>query len=206
MTAGAGARTHPDPRPAFDLPNVVHAVNSGDFEDVLSFGIGLMQRAPFTYFTLTDPQRLVIDIEVPFAGRSVRTFFQDRFAFAEHREPFTRSVARTVPASTNPATVGRNALLRLFARPTGGERVAGLRLVPSRATGFTGLTISSGRVARVRLVGGCASGGSTYTIANQITPTLKYLASVDWVKIYDPDGRTQSPTGQRDSIPTCLEP
>jgi len=30
--------------------------------------------------------------------------------------------------------------------------------------------------------------------------------SVDWVKIYDPAGTTENPTGHVDSIPECLEP
>lgn len=199
-------RTYPETRPAFGLPNAVHAVNTGDFEDVMSFGIGVMQRAPFTVTTLTDPSRVVVDIDRPFTGRTVRAYYQDLFAFQEGRWPDTRSVPRTVPASSHAETVARNALLRLYAHPTGAEKAAGLRLVPSRSTGFADLSISTGQVARVRLTGGCSSGGSTYTIANQIMPTLKQFASVRWVKIYDPSGRTQAHTGQRDSVPACLEP
>jgi len=37
-------------------------------------------------------------------------------------------------------------------------------------------------------------------------PSLRQFATVDWVKIYDPDGHTETPTGHSDSIPTCLEP
>ena len=36
-------------------------------------------------------------------------------------------------------------------------------------------------------------------------PTLRALASVRWVKILGPGGRTD-PTGHTDSIPACLEP
>ena len=28
----------------------------------------------------------------------------------------------------------------------------------------------------------------------------------DVVKVYDPDGATEQPTGASDSVPTCLEP
>jgi len=45
-----------------------------------------------------------------------------------------------------------------------------------------------------------------FTIANEIMPTLKQFSSVRWVKIYDPAGHTERPTGHTDSIPTCLEP
>ena len=70
---------------------------------------------------------------------------------------------------------------------------------------FTRLGVRAG-VARVQLVGGCSSGGSTVTIAGEIMPSLRQLATVDFVKIYDPQGRTENPTGRVDSIPACLEP
>jgi hypothetical protein len=44
------------------------------------------------------------------------------------------------------------------------------------------------------------------TVAGEIMPTLRQLAGVAWVKIYDPAGRTEHPRGHTDSIPTCLEP
>jgi hypothetical protein len=44
------------------------------------------------------------------------------------------------------------------------------------------------------------------TIADEITPTLRQLAAVRWVKIYDPAGHTERPTGHSDSVPICLEP
>ena len=94
---------------------------------------------------------------------------------------------------------------RLFAGPTSAESASGLRLRQSRATGFTGLSIAD-LVARLRLTGGCSSGGSTFSIADQIYPTLKQFATVDFVKIYDPAGQTERPSGPNDSIPFCHEP
>ena len=35
-------------------------------------------------------------------------------------------------------------------------------------------------------------------------PTLRRLRNVDWVKVYYPAGKTQHPTGRRDSVPACL--
>ena len=93
----------------------------------------------------------------------------------------------------------------LFAGPTEAEYKRGLRFVASGADGFTNLSIRSG-VARVRLTGGCRSGGSTFTVANEIRPTLKQFASIRYVKVLDPLGRTERPTGSSDSIPECLEP
>jgi hypothetical protein len=53
---------------------------------------------------------------------------------------------------------------------------------------------------------GCSSGDSTFTIADQIYPTLEQFASVDFVKIYDSAGHRETPSGSSDSIPACLEP
>jgi hypothetical protein len=58
----------------------------------------------------------------------------------------------------------------------------------------------------VRLVGGANSHGSTLTIAKEIFPLLKQFPTVRWVKIYDQNGQTETPTGQSDSIPAGLEP
>ena len=73
------------------------------------------------------------------------------------------------------------------------------------ATGFKNLSIRDG-VARIQLTGKIGSGGSTFTIANEIMPTLKQFPSVHWVKIYDQFGRTERPTGHSESIPFSLEP
>ena len=56
-------------------------------------------------------------------------------------------------------------------------------------------------VARVQLTGKLSSGGSTFTIANEIMPTLMQFRSVHWVKIYDQKGHTERPFGPSDSIP-----
>jgi hypothetical protein len=49
-------------RLAPDLPNLVEIAGAGDFEAVLSFGIGLRDAAGFRAFHLTGPDRLVIDV------------------------------------------------------------------------------------------------------------------------------------------------
>ena len=94
---------------------------------------------------------------------------------------------------------------RLFAGPLASEKADGLLLLRSRARGFADLVIADG-VARVRLTGGCNSEGSTLSVAGEIMPMLKQFANVDRVKILDPSGSTESPTGHTDSIPACLEP
>ncbi len=48
---------------AFALPNVAHVVNAGDFEAVVSFGVGLMRRTRILRTTqLRDPARFVVDV------------------------------------------------------------------------------------------------------------------------------------------------
>ena len=51
-----------------------------------------------------------------------------------------------------------------------------------------------------------SSGGSTFTIASAIMPTLKQFRSIHWVNIYDQNGGTERPFGHSDSIPFSLEP
>ncbi|HEX8866588.1 MAG TPA: hypothetical protein VF821_13115 [Lentzea sp.] len=196
-----GNVTYGPTRRAYALPNVIQVVNSGDFEGVLTFGIGLAQRTGLTTFTLTNPSRVVVDITTPARTVPVGVHYLDLYRFEQGVEPYTRAVSRQVV----PPATARGALQRLFAGPTQEELAQRLRFVNSDATGFTDLSVVDG-IARVRLTGGCDSHGSTFTVAGEIFPTLKQFGSVRWVKIYDPQGRTERPTGQSDSIPECLEP
>ena len=173
---------------------------AGDFEGVVTYGIGVAAQSDFRVFTLSNPRRLVVDLAFP--GRhpfdcssgAVQVVFATPDATAA-------AVTRRVPTPG----VARGALTALFAGPSDFDKPAGLTFVASDATGFTGLTVTNG-IARVQLTGGCASGGATFTIANEIVPTLKQFPTVDFVKIYDPQGHTEQPTGRVDSIPICLEP
>lgn len=199
-TNAVGGSTAPA-RKAFALPNVMTTVQSGDFEAVTTFGIGLAKRTRFHVSTLRNPSRVVIDIRAAFPTVNRKVYFLNQDRFVAGREPFFVPRLRPVRAST-PAT---GVMDRLFAGPLRSEKADGLRLLRSRATGFTDLRIRDG-IARVQLTGGCSSGGSTATIAGEIMPTLRQFGSVDWVKIYSPAGRTEIPTGNTDSIPVCLEP
>jgi hypothetical protein len=189
------------PRQAFALPNIMSSVRAGDFEGVTSYGIGLAKKTRFNVFTLRGPSRVVIDVRAAFPTVARKVFFFNRANFVTNDRPFFSARWRPV----RPRTPGVGVMDRLFAGPLVGEQANGLVLLRSRATGYTGLTIADG-VARVRLTGGCSSGGSTVSVAGEIMPTLRALPNVDWVKVYDPTGRTGSPTGRSDSIPGCLEP
>jgi Sporulation and spore germination len=194
VTYGAARRT-------YALPGIIQVVNAGDFESVLSFGVGLARAEPFRMFTLTGPSRVVIDVRTPYRTVPVRGYFLNTHRFAAGQAPYTQAVYRPVI----PPATAFGAMQRLFAGPAQRELTSGLRFVSSGATGFKNLTIRDG-VARVQLTGRVSSGGSTFTIANQIMATLKQFPSVRWVKIYDQDGHTERPSGHSDSIPFSLEP
>jgi hypothetical protein len=188
-------------RRAWALPNVMTTVRAGDFEAVTTYGIGVAKRTPFEVSTLEDPSRLVIDVQAGFRTEQRPVWFLDRDRFVDNVEPYFVSRMRPV----RPRTPAVGLMDRLFAGPLPAERRAGLRLLRSRATGFADLSVAGG-IARVRLTGGCSSGGSTVTVAGSIIPTLRALPTVAWVKVLDPQGRTGDPVGRTDSIPACLEP
>ncbi len=52
-------------RVSYDLPIVQEIVRSGDFEAVVSYGIGLSHKTAFRSFNLTNPNRVVIDFFYP---------------------------------------------------------------------------------------------------------------------------------------------
>lgn len=188
-------------RKAFALPNVMTAVRAGDFEAVTTYGIGLAKRTRFDVFTLRNPARVVIDVRAAFRTVQRRVYFFNQKRYLENREPFYTPKLRPVRRGT-PAI---GTMDRLFAGVLPAERASGLRLLRSEATGFRRLSIEDG-IARIHLTGGCSSGGSTVTVSGEIVPTLRQFASVDWVKIYDPDGTTLTPEGRSDSTPECLQP
>ncbi len=197
---GAGGSTAPA-RTAYRLPNAMLSVRSGDFEGVVTYGIGLAKATPFHVTTLQNPSRVVVHVGAAFRTVPRKLWLFDRQAFVANTPPFF--VPRLRPVLPQAPATGL--MDRLFAGALPLERSNGLRTLRSGATGFAIRSISNG-IARVQLKGGCSSGGSTVTIAGEIMPTLRQLSTVDWVKIYDPAGHTEHPLGHQDSIPACLEP
>jgi hypothetical protein len=193
-TYGAAQRT-------YALPELIQVVRAGDFEAVLSFGVGVARNAPFHLYTLARAGQVVLDVSAPYRTVPVKDYFLDTHRFAAgHGSPTTAVYRQVIPPAT-----AFGAMQRLFAGPTQAEQASGLKFVSSGATGFKVLSISGG-VARVQLTGKLSSGGSTFTIASEIMPTLKQFPSVHWVKIYDASGHTERPSGHSDSIPLSLEP
>jgi hypothetical protein len=129
-------------------------------------------------------------------------YFTDMARFQVGTEPYEATVTRTMPA---PASQPEAVLTQLFLGPTEAEQTQGLAVVLSGTTGFSKLTIENS-IARVYLIGTCASQGATYTIANLIFANLKQFPEIQWIKIYDQNNETETPDGQSSSIPFCLEP
>jgi hypothetical protein len=133
---------------------------------------------------------------------TVLVYFQNVDSFAVGKEPYENSVERLIPAADDRP---RAVLEQLFIGPTPEEQAQGLALVLSGSTGFSDFWVEDG-VAHVTLTGECNSKGSTYTIANLIFANLAQFPEIQWVKIYDEKGETETPVGQTSSIPFCLEP
>ena len=189
-------------RVAFALPNVHTVVQGEDFEAVLTYGIGLARFSQFRVTTLSNPPRVVVDIDTNFTWVNRPVWFFDQAAFLANEPPFF--VPRMRPVTG--LSVGHALMERLYAGVTEAERAQGLRFLASGSTFYSDLTVDSEGVGRIRIRGGCSSGGATVSIADEIFPTLRQHPKISWIKILDWRGRTERPTGQVDSIPECLEP
>ncbi|MFO1540464.1 MAG: hypothetical protein ACKOTZ_08455 [Chloroflexota bacterium] len=205
--AGHGARapydrTYGRPSRALDLRNVADVTELGDWEGVLSFAIGVMARTEDVTLGLrTQPPRVVVTIGNGYPAVRLPVYLVDRGRLASG-PPWLTPAWRTVP---DDGFVARSLLRRLFAGPTDAERDLGLRFYPSGAWSFADLRVTPGGIARVRMVGECARGIAPPSLAQELTRTLRSLAAVDVVKVYDPAGTTRVPAGPVDSIPPCLE-
>jgi hypothetical protein len=193
--------TYGPPVRAYDLPNIAHVVEAGDFEMVVSFGIGVMERTRILRTArLRDPSRFVLDVATTFAKVHVPVVFLDRGGILDPAAAGLHAVRRVVPADRQV----KSALRRLWAGPTADEREAGLRFRSSATTGFRDFRVNDRGVARLTLKGRCDGRGRRITVADQVMATLKGFEQIEWVKILDPAGRTREPWGTSDSIPDCL--
>jgi hypothetical protein len=100
-------------------------------------------------------------------------------------------------------TPAKNTVWQLFKGPTAEETAQGLTLFRSGTEGFQDFTIE-GTTATLQLRGGCDTAGSTYTIYDHLSKTLKAFPEIQHVRVLGPDGSTQAAEG--DSKPACLEP
>ena len=82
----------------YALPKVIQVKNIGDFESVLTFGVGLARQTPMHVHLLRQPSRVVVDVLTPYRTVNVRDYFMDSHRFAIGREPYVRPVLRPVTA------------------------------------------------------------------------------------------------------------
>jgi hypothetical protein len=129
-------------------------------------------------------------------------YFTNLNRFTVGTQPYEDVVTRMLPVT---GTLPEMTLTQLFLGPSPTEKTQGLEAVLSGTTGFSKMIVQSG-VARIYLTGKCNSGGSTYTIGNLIFTNLVQFPEIRWIKIYDENGETETPDGQTNSIPFCLEP
>jgi hypothetical protein len=139
--------------------------------------------------------------EIDAALTTVSVWFLDSERYHTGEEPYLAAVPRRVPVTSSMDA----AVDALFAGPTRAEARRGLTAETSGATGASAVGIERS-TALVQLLGGCDSGGHVVTVASLLVPTLRSFDGVRWVKIYGPDGTTQSPDTPGDSVPECLEP
>lgn len=143
-----------------DLPSLKQLKVAGDFEDHLSFGLGLDHRVPFRILTLSDPSRVVIDVahapapSPPFPGIwDVHTWAQARElqdAVEQGHQPWrcgpdqlvtlyaqqvlhlTQPVVRRVDASTfTVATPGRGVVATISVTQPFTGRTCGIWVITS---------------------------------------------------------------------------
>jgi peptidase M23-like protein len=129
-------------------------------------------------------------------------YFVNRFRYINNLPPFEVAGVRYVQSSS----VYTSLLDEYFKGPGATERYTyGWINLTNGFTGYSRFELING-VAHIYLEGACDRADATYTIANLLTRNLKQFPEVDFVKIYDENGSTQSPTGFVDSIPACLQP
>ena len=132
----------------------------------------------------------------------INVYFVSKFRYENNLPPFERTGLRYVKSNN----VYRSLLDEYFKGPGATERYTyGWIALYNGFTGYSRFELING-VAHIYLEGTCDRAGATYTIANLLIYNFKQFPEVQFVKIYDENGSTQSPTGFVDSIPACLQP
>ncbi len=153
------------------------------------------------------PSRTSTPSKTPLPGPTplyvkIKVFFADRFKLANNTPPFDVAGVRWETSSSN---LPLDALTEYFKGPGDTERLYGYIAIYNGFTGVSRMDVTNA-VAHVFLNGACQASGSNFTIANLITDNLKQFPQIQFVKIYDSLGQTQTPDGQSDSQPSCLLP
>jgi murein DD-endopeptidase MepM/ murein hydrolase activator NlpD len=130
----------------------------------------------------------------------IDVYFANRFRYENNLPPIEVTGDRWARSNMLPQA----ALNEYFKGPGSTERFSyGWIAIYNGFTGYSRLEITNG-VAHVYLTGACASEDRDFNIADLIRFNLKQFPEIQFVKIYDQNGQTQTPTGQSDSEPICL--
>jgi murein DD-endopeptidase MepM/ murein hydrolase activator NlpD len=159
-------------------------------------------RTPSATFT---PSRTPTPTRTPLPGPTplyikIKVYFADRFKLANNTPPFDVAGQRWEKSSAN---LPLAALGEYFKGPGDTERLYGYIAIYNGFTGVSRLDITNG-VAKVYLNGSCQASASNFTIANLSNDNLKQFPQIQFVKLYDSLGQTQTPDGSSDSQPSCL--
>ncbi len=132
----------------------------------------------------------------------IKVYFVNNFRYTNNLPPFEAAGKRWARSNMLP----QSALDEYFKGPGSTERYYyGWIALYDGFTGYSKLEIRDG-VAYVYLIGTCMPERRDFNIANLIILNLKQFPAIQFVKIYDENGTTQSPNGLSDSIPACLQP
>ena len=129
-------------------------------------------------------------------------YFTNRENLANQVQPFDQPVEREI-ISSDPI---KYTLDTYFTGPNAREKSRGLDATWDGFLGYKSYELSDDGVLKIYLTGKCEAGLVGYTIAEPLMKTLKQLDNVNYIKLYDENGRTQNSTGEVDSIPVCLIP
>jgi murein DD-endopeptidase MepM/ murein hydrolase activator NlpD len=132
-----------------------------------------------------------------------RVYFASQYRFENNIQPIEVYGVRWVKTS---AFMGPDLLKEFFKGPGATEYFSyGWRAIYNGFTGASKVDLV-GNTAHVYLAGTCLPNGKDFTIADQISLTLKQFPNVQYVKIYDQFGQTADMNGIGDSEPLCLDP
>jgi hypothetical protein len=134
--------------------------------------------------------------------KQVNIYFVSKYRYDNNLPPFDFTGIRWARTNNLVGTV----LDEYFKGPGATERYSyGWIALYNGFTGYDRVEMRDG-VAHVYLKGTCDRAGATYTIADLLILNLKQFPEIQFVKIYDENGATQTPDGLSDSIPMCLQP
>ncbi len=131
-----------------------------------------------------------------------RVYFANKYRYDNNLLPIEVHGVRWIKTSSHIADV----LYQFFKGPGTTEYYSyGWRAIYNGFTGYSRVELI-GDTAHVYLTGNCVSSDREFTIADQISLSLKQFPEIAAVKIYDQFGQTKTPGGAGDSEPLCLDP